>query len=117
MTIGCPFCLYINGLSKWKPKLESYYSERDIVPHGFTYMENSGAKLTTDYILIPRLDSDMFDKKLQIIDQNVKNELKFWLNKIICDICLFQIYSENNCVVVDQLDDKEKLFRLFMRHK
>jgi hypothetical protein len=116
MTVLCPFCLYINDLSQWKPKLESYYVEHDTIPHGFTHIENSGAKLTHEYKLEPRADSDMFDKsELLIVCPRVKRKLIFWLDKYICDICLYQLYSENNCIIVRELDENEKLFRLFMR--
>ncbi len=117
--ILCPFCAYLNGLSEWKPKLESYYHEHDsIIPYGFIYLDDSGGLMTNDFKIYPRNSSDMFDKtELQIIDQETIKRLSFLKNKIVCDICIMDMYLLEKCIVLKQLDEKEKLFRIFMRNQ
>lgn len=116
IMILCPFCAYLNGLSAWKPKLESYYHEHDEVPHGFKHMESSGGLLTEDYKVYPKDDSDMFDKtEMEIVDPITKNQLSFLTNKIICDVCMINLYCNESLIVTKQLDEKEKLFRVYMR--
>ena len=114
--ILCPFCAYLNGISDWRPKLESYYHEHEEVPHGFRHMESSGGLLTEDYKVHPRDDSDMFDKiEMEYIDSATTNQLSFLVNKIICDVCMMNAYCNGSMVVTKQLDEREKLFRIYMR--
>ena len=112
-----PFCAYLNGFHSWKPDVESYYHEHDDIPHGLKHIDNSGAVLTDEYKLYPRDDSDMFDKtKMIIIDGEIKDELSFLCNRIVCDVCLFRLYHNGSIVVTEELDANEKLFRMFMRN-
>ena len=112
--ILCSFCAYLSGYSTSKPKLECYYHEHGEIPYGFINIDNSGAILTKDFTLLTRNSSDMFDKiELQIVDENRKKIASIY--KIICDICLFDMQIKGECIVLKELDEKEKLFRLFLR--
>ena len=114
--ILCPFCAYINNISSTKPNVNSYYFEKD-PPHGFKHLEKSGAFLTCDYKLYPRIDSDLFYvKELHITDPILKDRFAYYLDKFICDICAYQIYESNGCIVIGEMDEQEKLFKLFMRN-
>ena len=112
----CSFCAFLNGMSTWKPKIENYYNENYEVPHGFKHIDGSGCSLTNDYKAYPREDSDLFDKtEMEIIDINVKKELSFLINNIVCDICMFRHLYEGSIKVHKQLDENEKMFRIYMR--
>lgn len=118
LMILCPFCAYLNGYTKSKPKKESYYHEYDhTVPYGFVHIEDSGAVLTNEFKLHPRKASDLFDKpELQIVDEDIKKTVSHYF-KILCDICIFDMILKNECIVLKELEENEKLFRLYMRNK
>jgi hypothetical protein len=79
-------------------------------------MECSGGLLTDEFKVYPKEDSDMFDKiEMEIVDPTIKNELSFLTNRIICDICMMIHYHNGSMVVTKQLDEKEKMFRIYMR--
>lgn len=113
----CPFCAYLNGFSLFKPKKESYYNDAfSSEPFGFRNIDESGALLDDNFKLYPRSASDMFDKiELQIVNQDVKDSLSMTSFKIVCDVCLFNMYGNNDCIVLKELNENEKLFRLYMR--
>ena len=121
--ILCRYCAYINGLSKNLPNLISFFDDSDLDnPEVIELMETKkrsiekgGAKLTSDYKLIPRNDSDFFDRTFQIINDESKEKVKYWIDKLVCDVCILALDDYNGLKVIDQLDEKDKLFRLFMR--
>jgi len=114
--ILCPFCAYINGLSDWRPNPDSYYHEHEEVPHGFRHLESSGGFLTNEFKVYPKVDSDMFDKvEMEIVDPVVKDQLSFLIDKVVCDICMMVNHHNGSIIATKELDEKEKLFRLYMR--
>ena len=114
--ILCAFCAYLSGYSSTKPKLESYYHEHEPIPYGFTNMDDSGATLTEDFRLLPRQSSDMFDKTELLIVCNERQKM-ISVYKIVCDMCLFAMMFNGECVVLKELDEKEKLCRMFLRNR
>ena len=112
----CPFCAYINGLSQSRPKAENYnLLDNTNLPHEFIHLETSGAHIFDDKV-IPRNDSCFFNKtEMLLIDQKTKDNMIFLPNKILCDVCLMNLYLDNKLVVVGELSEQEKLFRLYLR--
>jgi len=107
----CPFCAYINGISKIKPNIECYNDTLEL-----KYIDTFGAYITHDYKVIPRNDSCFFDKtEMLIADQETKDNINFWINKILCDSCLMNLYLNNKLIIVSELSENEKLFRIYLR--
>jgi hypothetical protein len=110
----CAFCAYINGLSNTKPKVENYNLLE--IPYEFKYLETSGACVTHDYKVIPRNDSCFFDKtEMLLLDPLAKYKMKFLIKKIICDSCMIELYQSKKLIVISELSEQNKLFRLYLR--
>jgi len=121
----CPFCAYINGISKIKPNIECYNDTLELkyidtsgahITRGVALLTHGVALLNHDYKVIPRNDSCFFDKTEMIItDQETKDSMKFWINKLLCDSCLMNLYLNNKLIIVSELSENEKLFRIYLR--
>ena len=126
MTVLCPFCSYLNRIpNSIKPNLINYLFRDDIreLLEGKSKILDKGGAIVKlnenkECILYPTLYSDLFDKVLQLkfeyYNYNVC-DFTYWIDKKICEICLHKYYIRGDYNIIQQLDTKEKLFRLMMR--
>ena len=98
MVMVCPYCLAIHENRTIKI-YDTTIENQKVQAHVFE--KHSGARLLSldnKLILYPRTESMFYPNRYRVVASNVKNLLRTWIDRIVCELCLTYYINNGSCI-------------------